>query len=106
MEIEIKDDVSNPVIGREEVTFEIKGVIAVKRDEVKKKIAQLKNTNESNVVIRYIKRKFGERRCFGKAHLYKNGESLKKFEPKHILSRGTKKAEQKEKKDSDEKGAK
>ncbi|MCX8190328.1 MAG: hypothetical protein N3F05_03840 [Candidatus Diapherotrites archaeon] len=106
MEIEIKEDISNPVVGREEIIFEIKGALVFKRDEVKKRIAQLKNTNESNIVIRYIKRRFGERRCFGEAHLYKNSDLLKRFEPKHILSRGTEKTDQKGKKVVDEKNAK
>ncbi|MEM4663204.1 MAG: hypothetical protein QXM75_04235 [Candidatus Diapherotrites archaeon] len=99
MNLEIKNIVNNPVIERDEITFEIKDAKSLRRDEVKKQLAQARNVSENLISILYIKRVFGTRSCFGKAHIYKSPETLKKFEQKHLLIRGTKSGEKKAKKE-------
>jgi len=106
MELAIKEETYNPVLERNEIIFEAQVDKTLSRADVRKKLAALKNVNESNIVIKYIKQNFGQRTCYGKAHIYKSLDVLKRLEPKYLLVRGTKKEEKKEAKKEEQAEAK
>ncbi|MCD6247732.1 MAG: 30S ribosomal protein S24e [Candidatus Diapherotrites archaeon] len=91
MELNITNEVQNPVLERKEIEFEINTVVTPSREEIKRKLAALKNAKEELIVIKYIKQLFGEHRAVGKAHVYKSAEMLKRAEPKYLFGRGKKK---------------
>jgi small subunit ribosomal protein S24e len=96
MELTIKEETYNPVLERNEIIFEAQVEKTLSRADVRKKLAALKNVNEANIVIKYIKQNFGQQTCYGKAHIYKSLDVLKRLEPKYLLERGTKKEAKKE----------
>ena len=99
MELEITKETYNPVLEREEIFFEVKDAKTPKREDVKKRLAALKNADESLIAVKYIRQNFGKTTCYGKAHLYKSPETLKRVEPKYIMIRGTQQGKQKAKKE-------
>ena len=91
MELNITNEVQNPVLERKEIEFEINTAVTPSREEIKRKLAALKNAKEELIVIKYARQLFGEHRVVGKAHIYKSAEMLKRVEPKYLLERGKKK---------------
>lgn len=106
MELNITKEDYNPVLERKELEFEVSANVTPSREEIKKKLAALKNAKDELIVIKYIKHLFGEHRAVGKAHIYKSAEMLKKVEPKYLLERGKKKEKEasQDKKTDEQKG--
>ncbi len=101
MQIEIIKEAHNPVLERKEIEFEISAKVTPSREEIRKKLAALKNAKEEFIVIKYIKQLFGQHKAVGKAHIYNSMEVLKRVEPKYLLERGKKKeSEQAQKSES------
>lgn len=82
MEIEIKKQEKNLLLGREEISAEIKEKITPKEEEVKTALAEKLQKPVELVIIKGIYPHFGEQKAFLLAYVYNNIESLKKFEPK------------------------
>ena len=96
MELTIKKETENPVLERKEIIFEASSEKTLSREEARKKLAALKNVNETNIVIKSIKQKFGQHVCYGEAHVYKSSDALKRLEPKYLRERRLKKKVKKE----------
>ncbi|MHA1292132.1 MAG: 30S ribosomal protein S24e [Promethearchaeota archaeon] len=91
--IEILEEIKNPLIGRIEIKFRIDhfGQGTPNRLEVKSKLAAMKASNEKLTIIRNMKTRFGQAYIIGKAHIYENFKELQFFEPFHIQVRNLKK---------------
>lgn len=87
----IEKDVENKVIGRRELTIKLFhiGTGTPSRNDVKKALSELLKVNEDLIVIRKIFTNYGAGISTTKIHVYHNKETLEKYEPKHLLTRGT-----------------
>ncbi|MGC8572255.1 MAG: hypothetical protein ACP5RI_01110 [Candidatus Micrarchaeia archaeon] len=110
MELKINKDEENKIMDRREIEF-----YAVAEDktpskaEIKKEICKKLNLNPELTIVVTVDQEFGMKRSKVKVHSYKNSDSLKKFELKHVIDRlNKKKDEKKEQKTSEktEEGAK
>lgn len=92
-DIKILEEKKNPLIDRTELKFRIEhfGQGTPNRLELKKKIVNLKKSNEKLTIIRNIKTHFGSGYDIGIAHIYENANELQYFEPFHIQTRNLEK---------------
>ncbi len=90
MNIEYDNKFVNPLFSRTEVNFVIThGGVTPSRKEVIKKIAEEFKSSEDLIILEYIRQPYGVKRCFGRAKVYKNEESMK-IEPKYLVARADK----------------
>ncbi|MCW1301060.1 MAG: hypothetical protein QW507_00375 [Candidatus Nanoarchaeia archaeon] len=88
MELDVIERKVNPFFMREEIKFLIRHDDKTpSREEARKMIASTAGWDESLVIIVELQPKLGKRECEGIAHLYKDRESMLKFEMKHLLVR-------------------
>ncbi len=90
MKVKITSKEYNPLLGRQEVAFELehsktKGTPA--RFEVRKKIAAELKTNLELVYIKKMETKTGTMIAVGEANAYDSIQQAKLVEPKHIVTR-------------------
>lgn len=109
MEIRVVERKENPLVGREEIRFEVlhPGEATPSRQAVRSQLASLLGAEEDLLVILRLRTHQGSSTTLGLAHLYRSPEVLSKFAPKHLLQRGVKKEEgekKEEKKEGGEKG--
>ncbi|MEM0441192.1 MAG: hypothetical protein QXF45_00885 [Candidatus Caldarchaeum sp.] len=79
--------IENKLVGRKEVSGKIAYDKPVKRDEVRQLLAEHFKTDVNNIVIRKMSYLTGTRLIDVKAHIYDSLDSIKAFEPLHILIR-------------------
>lgn len=90
MKLEITNRKDNPLFNRVEVVFEVRhDVETPSRSSVICELAKALKTDESLIVVDYIRQPFGVKMCYGKAKAYKSAEAMK-VEPKHLLERAKK----------------
>jgi len=87
--IEIYEEKENKLVNRFEIKFKLnnKGKGTPNRMDFKKEIAAQKTVDEDLTIIRKLKTQFGTPLITGLAHIYKDKETLKFFEPFHIRVR-------------------
>lgn len=96
MDFKIVEEKENKLLGRIEIIFEVENAVKTpSRQELRKRIAALKNSKEELVSIDCIEQCFGEHRAKGKAFVYQDIEKLKRIEPKFLAQRETKKKKEK-----------
>lgn len=88
-EIEILRQVENPVMERTEVNFRVihEDEATPKRDEIKELLAGMLKVNKKNIIVEKMSHEFGKQQTNGNARVYKNVETARKYERKHILKR-------------------
>ncbi|MCI2415284.1 MAG: 30S ribosomal protein S24e [Candidatus Aramenus sp.] len=87
----VERDTFNKVIERREIAIKLFhiGVGTPSREELRKAIAQFLGKPEELVVVRKIFTKYGAGISEARVHIYDKKENLEKYEPKHLLERGT-----------------
>ncbi len=91
MNIEILERKENPLLDREEITFELHydGESTPARLAVQSKLAALLNADAERTIIRKIEGKFGRQVSTGHAYIYPSVEIRDKVEAAHIIKRNT-----------------
>lgn len=90
MKIEFDNKFVNPLFSRTEVNFVIvHDGVTPSRSEVIKKIADEFKSSQDLIILDYIRQPYGVKRCFGRAKVYNNEESMK-VEPKYLIARAGK----------------
>lgn len=89
MQIEILERKENPLLDREEITFNLtyENASTPSRESVAAKLAALVNADKERTIISMIKGHFGQHQSSGKAHVYPTVELAKKVELDHIMVR-------------------
>ena len=89
MEIEIVKKSDNPLLGRVEVKFEVSHPKekTPSRKEVMEGIKEAMELKKDIVVVDSYRSPFGLGRSFGEARVYKDLDSAKNVEEKHVLKR-------------------
>ncbi len=89
MEIEIQSKKENPLLQRTEVHFIVhhQGEKTPKRDLIRSELAEHLNVKKDAVIVNHMKSSFGSTDTTGYAKIYKNGDSAKEWERKHIIKR-------------------
>jgi len=89
MEIEIQSKKENPLLQRTEVHFIVhhQGEKTPKRDLIRSELAEQLNVKKDAVIVNHMKSSFGSTDTTGYAKIYKNGDSAKEWERKHIIKR-------------------
>jgi SSU ribosomal protein S24E len=88
----IERQIDNNVTGRKEITLKIFhiGSPTPSREELKKALASYLGQKEDLLVIRKITTGYGAGISQARIHVYTDPKNLEKYEPKHLLVRGTK----------------
>ncbi|MFH1224738.1 MAG: hypothetical protein V1676_02950 [Candidatus Diapherotrites archaeon] len=88
MKLEITGRVKNPLIGREELMFEVSDCVKTPgRKEIRAKLAALCNAKEESIALGSITERFGEHRVTGGATVYPSRESMEAVEEKFVINR-------------------
>lgn len=89
LELEILTKKDNMLLDRIEIQFKIshKNEKTPARDEVREKIAAEINVGKENVIIDFMKSRYGKEETTGYAKIYKTVESAKGSESEHVLVR-------------------
>ena len=110
MELEIINQKDQPLLQRTDIKYRANHPkeITPTRETVRDELAKLLQSKKENIVIAQQKTIFGKAVTVGYAKVYKNLETLKKFEQEHILVRnklveGKKKAAPKPKVEAEKK---
>ena len=77
----------NPLIGRREITFEIRETSTPGRVEVRQELAAMLKVDLERVWVRWMETKTGTHRTVGLAHVYDDAERALEVEPGHIIMR-------------------
>lgn len=84
-EIEILEDIENPLLHRREIKFKTPN--GLKRAEIREKLASILNADPNLLVIHWVKTQFGRNYSVGYAKLYSSKEKMEEIEMEHILAR-------------------
>jgi len=97
MELEIVENVENPLLQRKELKLRLRhdGMPTPRRTEVKAKLAEILGVSQDLIVIEKIASLHGKAESSGIARVYKTVEQLESLEPKHLLEREKPKEEKK-----------
>ena len=87
LKTELKAIRKNPLIGRREITFEIKEPSTPSRAAVRRDIAVLTKTDLDKVWVRSITTKTGTQRTVGTVHVYDDPKKALQVEPTYIIER-------------------
>lgn len=89
MEIDIKEQIENPLLNRIEINFDClyQGETTPQVIEVKNRLAALLNVDKNLLVVDKVKPSFGEGRADGYAKLYDSEENLIRIEKLHVLEK-------------------
>ncbi|AUB55868.1 MAG: 30S ribosomal protein S24e [Methanobacterium sp.] len=89
MEIDIKEQVENPLLNRTEIHFDCiyQGESTPKVMEVKNRLVAQLNVDKNLLVVDRVKPSFGEGRADGYAKLYDSEEKLAQIEKEHVLEK-------------------
>lgn len=98
MEIEVKKDTNNAVVGRREIEFWLmQDDKTPAKEDVKKELCKKLNLHPDATIIVKIDQSYGVKRASGLAHSYKDAEAMKKNEHEYLFEREVAKAKRKEK---------
>ncbi|MGZ4857855.1 MAG: 30S ribosomal protein S24e [Methanobacteriaceae archaeon] len=89
MEIDIKEQIENPLLNRTEIHFDClyQGETTPQVIEVKKRLVALLNVENKLLVVDKVKPSFGEGRADGYAKLYNSEKNLIRIEKQHVLKK-------------------
>lgn len=89
MEIDIKEQVENPVLNRTEIHFDCiyQGEATPKVLDVKNRLVAQLNVDKNLLVVDKVKASFGEGRADGYAKLYDSEEKLVEIEKEHVIAK-------------------
>ena len=84
MEFKIIGRKNFPLLNRERVNIEVvfPNKATPRKDEIKREVAKLLNTDEGLLAIRHIYTRFGQNNAKVICNIYNNAEELKRFEDK------------------------
>jgi len=106
MDVEVSDKRFNPLLERDEVSFQVshEGEPTPTLVDVRKVLRAKLNAKAELMVIDSIHSQFGTSVSKGEARVYKDADSLKRIEAKHIINKnfGAKESEGEEKGESAE----
>jgi small subunit ribosomal protein S24e len=87
MEIEVLSNSRNPLLGRYEVTFEVKHSKepTPKVYELRKALSSLLASKMEVTLITRLRSRTGEPKSIGEAHIYNSEDEAKKAEPVHVI---------------------
>jgi small subunit ribosomal protein S24e len=89
MEINIKDQIKNPLLKRTEIHFEClyQGDATPRVLDIKNKLLAILNADKELLVVDKVIQTFGEGKANCYAKIYDSLESLEKIETKHIINK-------------------
>ena len=88
MDIDIVEDVENPMLHRRDVRFELHHEEATpSRLSVRDSLAAKLNKDSDEVVLRELHTKYGMRKTVGYAKVYESPEHARDVEQEHMLER-------------------
>ena len=89
MEIDIDQQIENPLLNRTEIHFNClyQGEATPKVLDVKNRLVAILNVDKSLLVVDKLNPVFGEGIAKGYAKLYKSNESLAEIERKHVIEK-------------------
>lgn len=89
MEIDIREQIENPLLNRTEIHFDClyQGETTPPVIEVKNRIVALLNVDKNLLVVDKVKPIFGEGRADGYAKLYDSEKNLIRIEKQHVLEK-------------------
>ncbi|WP_254863884.1 30S ribosomal protein S24e [Halovivax gelatinilyticus] len=88
MDVDIIEEVENPMLHRTDVTFELHHDDATpSRLQVRDSLAAKLNKDANEVVVRKLDTKFGMRKTVGTAKVYETAEAATDVEQDHMLDR-------------------
>jgi small subunit ribosomal protein S24e len=89
MEIDIKEQVENPVLNRTEIHFDCiyQGESTPKVLEIKNRLVAQLDVDKNLLVVDNVKPSFGEGKANGYAKLYDSEEKLVQIEKQHVLEK-------------------
>jgi small subunit ribosomal protein S24e len=93
MEVKIISNNENKLLNRKEITFSVdQDSSTATRESLTKDICKKLNLSPEATIVVRIDQGFGSKESTGIAHSYASKEMLEKYEPKHLLTRISKKA--------------
>ena len=103
MEIDIKEQVENPLLNRTEIRFDCiyQGESTPKVLEVKKRLVAQLNVDKNLLVVDKVNPSFGEGRADGYAKLYDSEEKLVQIEKQHVLEKNKEPVKEEEKEEAE-----
>lgn len=91
MEIKVKSDVKNELMARREIECYVTSDGPTPRiRDVGVAICKMLNLNPSSTIITKLEQPFGIRRAIAYAHSYDSEEAMRRYEPKHLIERYSK----------------
>lgn len=101
MEIDIKEQVENPLLNRTEIHFDCiyQGEATPQVLDVKNRLVAQLDVDKNLLVVDKVKPSFGEGRADGYAKLYDSLEKLEEIEKQHVITKN--KAPEKETEEED-----
>jgi small subunit ribosomal protein S24e len=87
LKTELKVIRKNPLIGRREITFEIREPSTPSRAAVRRDIAVLTKADLDQIWVKSISTKTGTQRIVGIAHVYDDPKKALQVEPAYIIER-------------------
>lgn len=89
MDVEILQKIDNPLLNRVEIVTIVKhpNSSTPKREEIKKKLAAILGSKEELMVVRKILSVYGKPISRVYINVYKDENTLRRVEPKHILKK-------------------
>ncbi len=99
MEIDIKEQIENPLLNRTEIHFDCiyQGESTPKVLEVKNRLVAQLDVDKNLLVVDKVKPSYGEGRADGYAKLYDSEEKLVQIEKQHILDKNKEPVKEEEK---------
>ena len=99
MEIDIKEQIENPLLNRTEIHFDCiyQGEATPKVLEVKNRLVAQLDVDKNLLVVDKVKPSYGEGRADGYAKLYDSEEKLVQIEKQHILDKNKEPVKEEEK---------
>jgi len=80
--MEIKSQIKNPLLGREEIEFLAKEEATPSKESLKLKIAEKFKKPETHIVVKSVYGNFGKKEFLVKTFIYDSEEQKNKIEPK------------------------
>ncbi|MCL5008020.1 MAG: 30S ribosomal protein S24e [Candidatus Marsarchaeota archaeon] len=91
MDIKVKSDVKNELMARREIECYVTSDGATpKVKDVGVGLCKMLNLNPNSTIIVKLQQPFGVRRSIAYAHSYDSEEAMRRYEPKHLIERYSK----------------
>lgn len=89
MELEIKSEKDNEVLGRTEVSFEVDhpGDDTPSRGDIRDKLAALKDSDDELIMVKEMDTEYGRPVTSGRADVYEEADRVEEVESDYVLKR-------------------